>query len=112
MGLNSTAVAIQPNVSCTCNCKRSLFQSMEISKYSSSSCCCRGAGPDFPGCECGGCGAHGVPAAGRELSAGALGSAEPLRCDGLSSGDFLVPPLPPPVRASSQLLLLGRPVRV
>ncbi|XP_056363304.1 protein TMEPAI isoform X3 [Oenanthe melanoleuca] len=31
MGLNSTAVAIQPNVSCTCNCKRSLFQSMEIS---------------------------------------------------------------------------------
>lgn len=33
MGLNSTAVAIQPNVSCTCNCKRSLFQSMEISKY-------------------------------------------------------------------------------
>lgn len=41
MGLNSTAVAIQPNVSCTCNCKRSLFQSMEISKYSS--CRCRGA---------------------------------------------------------------------
>uniref|UniRef100_A0A8C5X5E2 Prostate transmembrane protein, androgen induced 1 n=1 Tax=Malurus cyaneus samueli TaxID=2593467 RepID=A0A8C5X5E2_9PASS len=32
MGLNSTAVAIQPNVSCTCNCKRSLFQSMEITE--------------------------------------------------------------------------------
>ncbi|XP_069099687.1 protein TMEPAI isoform X3 [Pleurodeles waltl] len=32
MGLNSTAAAIQPNVSCTCNCKRSLFQRMEISE--------------------------------------------------------------------------------
>ncbi|KAK1156352.1 protein TMEPAI-like isoform X1 [Acipenser oxyrinchus oxyrinchus] len=35
MGLNSTAAAgsIQPNVSCTCNCKRSsLFQSMEITQ--------------------------------------------------------------------------------
>ncbi|XP_075427763.1 protein TMEPAI isoform X2 [Ascaphus truei] len=31
MGLNSTA-ATQPNVSCTCNCKRSLFQSMEITE--------------------------------------------------------------------------------
>ncbi|XP_005990654.1 protein TMEPAI isoform X2 [Latimeria chalumnae] len=30
MGLNSTTAAIQPNVSCTCNCKRSLFPSMEI----------------------------------------------------------------------------------
>ncbi|XP_055507997.1 protein TMEPAI-like isoform X1 [Leucoraja erinacea] len=30
MGLNSTAATNQPNVSCTCNCKRSLFQSMEI----------------------------------------------------------------------------------
>ncbi|KYO42043.1 hypothetical protein Y1Q_0002693 [Alligator mississippiensis] len=31
MGLNGTAgIALQPNVSCTCNCKRSLFQSMEI----------------------------------------------------------------------------------
>ncbi|XP_028667802.1 protein TMEPAI-like isoform X2 [Erpetoichthys calabaricus] len=34
MGLNSTAAAAsQPNVSCTCNCKRSsLFQSMEITQ--------------------------------------------------------------------------------
>lgn len=34
MGVNSTATAAagQPNVSCTCNCKRSLFQSMEISE--------------------------------------------------------------------------------
>ncbi|XP_074144778.1 protein TMEPAI isoform X1 [Sminthopsis crassicaudata] len=32
MGLNSTAAAGQPNVSCTCNCKRSLFQSMEITE--------------------------------------------------------------------------------
>ncbi|XP_029467462.1 protein TMEPAI isoform X2 [Rhinatrema bivittatum] len=32
MGLNSTAAAIQSNVSCTCNCKRSLFQSMEITE--------------------------------------------------------------------------------
>lgn len=33
-GVSSTAAAAaaagQPNVSCTCNCKRSLFQSMEI----------------------------------------------------------------------------------
>ncbi|XP_049725197.1 protein TMEPAI isoform X1 [Elephas maximus indicus] len=34
MGVNSTAAAAagQPNVSCTCNCKRSLFQSMEITE--------------------------------------------------------------------------------
>ncbi|XP_069507182.1 protein TMEPAI isoform X2 [Ambystoma mexicanum] len=32
MGMNSTAAAIQPNVSCTCNCKRSLFQTMEITE--------------------------------------------------------------------------------
>ncbi|XP_078274780.1 protein TMEPAI-like isoform X2 [Rhinoraja longicauda] len=32
MGLNSTAATNQPNVSCTCNCKRSLFQSMEITE--------------------------------------------------------------------------------
>ncbi|KAM4831486.1 protein TMEPAI [Urocitellus parryii] len=34
MGVNSTATAAagQPNVSCTCNCKRSLFQSMEITE--------------------------------------------------------------------------------
>ncbi|KAF6284709.1 prostate transmembrane protein, androgen induced 1 [Rhinolophus ferrumequinum] len=34
MGINSTATAAagQPNVSCTCNCKRSLFQSMEITE--------------------------------------------------------------------------------
>ncbi|XP_030069137.1 protein TMEPAI isoform X2 [Microcaecilia unicolor] len=32
MGLNSTSAAIQPNVSCTCNCKRSMFQSMEITE--------------------------------------------------------------------------------
>ncbi|VFV27864.1 transmembrane prostate androgen-induced protein [Lynx pardinus] len=34
MGVNSTAAlaAGQPNVSCTCNCKRSLFQSMEITE--------------------------------------------------------------------------------
>ncbi|XP_012625921.1 protein TMEPAI isoform X1 [Microcebus murinus] len=34
MGFNSTAAAAagQPNVSCTCNCKRSLFQSMEITE--------------------------------------------------------------------------------
>ncbi|KAM3922325.1 protein TMEPAI isoform 2-T2 [Leptodactylus fuscus] len=32
MGLNSTSSAIQSNVSCSCNCKRSLFQSMEITE--------------------------------------------------------------------------------
>ncbi|XP_042555174.1 protein TMEPAI [Dipodomys spectabilis] len=33
MGANGTAAAAgQPNVSCTCNCKRSLFQSMEITE--------------------------------------------------------------------------------
>ncbi|XP_048464335.1 protein TMEPAI-like isoform X1 [Rhincodon typus] len=32
MGLNSTAATNQPNVSCTCNCKRSLFHSMEITE--------------------------------------------------------------------------------
>ncbi|XP_060628033.1 protein TMEPAI isoform X1 [Anolis sagrei] len=32
MGLNGTSGASQPNVSCTCNCKRSLFQSMEITE--------------------------------------------------------------------------------
>lgn len=34
MGANSTAAAAagQPNVSCTCNCRRSLFQSMEITE--------------------------------------------------------------------------------
>ncbi|KAM8947411.1 protein TMEPAI isoform 1-T1 [Pelodytes ibericus] len=32
MGLNSTSAATQSNVSCTCNCKRSLFQSMEITE--------------------------------------------------------------------------------
>nr|XP_056700453.1 protein TMEPAI isoform X3 [Euleptes europaea] len=32
MGLNGTAGVNQPNVSCTCNCKRSLFQSMEITE--------------------------------------------------------------------------------
>ncbi|PNI20404.1 PMEPA1 isoform 6, partial [Pan troglodytes] len=40
MGVNSTAAAAagQPNVSCTCNCKRSLFQSMEISCHGFSVC--------------------------------------------------------------------------
>ncbi|XP_015676691.1 protein TMEPAI isoform X2 [Crotalus tigris] len=32
MGLNNTGGPNQPNVSCTCNCKRSLFQSMEITE--------------------------------------------------------------------------------
>ncbi|OCT60202.1 protein TMEPAI-like isoform X1 [Xenopus laevis] len=32
MGLNSTSESIHSNVSCTCNCKRSLFQTMEISE--------------------------------------------------------------------------------
>lgn len=65
MGLNSTAVAIQPNVSCTCNCKRSLFQSMEISKYLS----CRGPARRR------GCGAGGAAALrrGRGSSRGRCG---------------------------------------
>ncbi|KAK2110228.1 hypothetical protein P7K49_009974, partial [Saguinus oedipus] len=40
MGVNSTAAAAagQPNVSCTCNCKRSLFQSMEINSVGLGPC--------------------------------------------------------------------------
>uniref|UniRef100_A0A8C2T764 Prostate transmembrane protein, androgen induced 1 n=1 Tax=Coturnix japonica TaxID=93934 RepID=A0A8C2T764_COTJA len=57
MGLNSTAVAIQPNVSCTCNCKRSLFQSMEIrgQPVAVGKHCVRerdGRGEDNPGSAC------------------------------------------------------------
>ncbi|XP_018411899.1 PREDICTED: protein TMEPAI isoform X1 [Nanorana parkeri] len=32
MGLNGTSTTTHSNVSCTCNCKRSLFQSMEITE--------------------------------------------------------------------------------
>lgn len=89
MGLNSTAVAIQPNVSCTCNCKRSLFQSMEISKYSS--CCSRG------GCgRCPGCGSARRPRRGRGSSRG--GSRRrpgPLAAMRFPGVDFLPPPSEP-----------------
>lgn len=72
MGLNSTAVAIQPNVSCTCNCKRSLFQSMEISKYR----------PAAPGEGAGGARAAGVPG---KFPRGLPG---PFGCDALSRSAF------------------------
>lgn len=93
MGLNSTAVAIQPNVSCTCNCKRSLFQSMEISKY-------RPAALRGWACSAGRADGSGRWERGRGSSPGCGRSALPTRGGGTAGPRLKVRSAPPPPRGA------------